>query len=179
MNKMREVEDMQIPEKDKQDFHEMNYASIQNALRRNIVFLITVKASVAFINSRSTLRQALEKMQHHGYTALPVVTDDGTYVGTVNEGDFLWHILGGERYTMWAQEEYLISDIVRFGWNPAVRISTALEELLLRVMNQNFIPVVDDREKFVGIITRKSVISYYHELLEKEVKSAEETFEAT
>lgn len=170
---------MQIPEKDQQENLEMNHTSIQDALERNIIFLITVKSSVAYINSRSTLRQALERMRHHGYTALPVVMDDGTYIGTVSEGDFLWHTLEEKRNTMREQENYLVSDIIRPGWNPAVRISTTLEELLLRVMNQNFVPVVDDREKFVGIITRKSVISYYHELLEKEITSVTEASKIT
>jgi predicted transcriptional regulator len=105
--------------------------------------------------------------------------DDGTYIGTVSEGDFLWHILEEKMITMKEQENYLVSDIIRSGWNPAVRISTTLEELLLRVMNQNFVPVVDDREKFVGIITRKSVISYYHELLEKEITSVTEASKIT
>lgn len=102
---------------------------------KNIIFLLTAKASVAFLNTRCTLRQGLEKMRCHGYTALPVIAKDGTYVGTVSEGDFLWHMLGENMYSMKSQEGYLISDILRKGWNPAVKIDATMDELLLRIMD--------------------------------------------
>lgn len=127
----------------------------------NIIFLLTPKASSSYLYDNYSLRQGLEKMRFHGYTAMPVITKDGSYVGTVSEGDFLWHILDRGVYDMKKQEEYSITDIIRADWNPAVKISATLEEVLLRVMNQNFIPVVDDREKFIGIITRKDIIKHY------------------
>ncbi|WP_434509920.1 CBS domain-containing protein [Desulfitobacterium sp. AusDCA] len=135
--------------------------------RKSILFLLTPKASVAFLNEHCTLRQGLEKMRHHGYTAIPVIAEDGTYAGTVSEGDFLWHVLDSGMYSMKSQEDYSISDILRNGWNPAVRIDTTVDELLLRIMDQNFVPVIDDRGKFIGIITRKDVIKYYYSLIPK------------
>lgn len=88
---------------DEKDCFDKEDTSMRSAVQKNIVFLLTAKASVAFISSRSTLRQALEKMRYHGYTALPVVADDGTYVGTISEGDFLWHILDSGGYTIKSQ----------------------------------------------------------------------------
>ena len=132
---------------------------------KNILLLLTPKAMVAFLYDHCSLRQGLEKMRFHGYTAIPVISKDGTYIGTVSEGDFLWHLVDSGVYTMKLQEEYSILDIIRSGWNPAVKIDTTMDELLLRVMEQNFVPVVDDREKFMGIITRKDVIKYYHSAL--------------
>lgn len=133
----------------------------------NIILLLTPKAMVTFLYEHCSLRQGLEKMRYHGYTALPVITKDGTYAGTVSEGDFLWHLLDRGEYTMKLQEEYSLFDILRKGWNPAVKIDATMDELLLRVMEQNFVPVIDDRGKFMGIITRKDVIKYYHNLPEK------------
>ncbi len=133
--------------------------------KNNIIFLITVKSSVAFLNSRATLRQGLEKMRHHGYTAMPVIDDDGTYAGTVSEGDFLWHIIDSGESTLKEQENYHISSILRKGWNPAVNIRATMDELIVRVTEQNFVPVVDDRGMFMGIITRKSVLQHYREIL--------------
>jgi predicted transcriptional regulator len=142
--------------------------NLQNNERKSIMFLITPKASVAFLNDHCTLRQGLEKMRHHGYTAIPVIAEDGTYVGTVSEGDFLRHMLDSKMYSIQSQEDYSISDVLRSGWNPAVKVDTTMDELLLRIMDQNFVPVIDDREKFIGIITRKDIIKYYHELLAKD-----------
>ena len=36
-----------------------------------------------------------------------------------------------------------------------------MEELLHSAMNQNFIPVVDDFDCFIGIVTRKDIIRYF------------------
>ena len=44
-----------------------------------------------------------------------------------------------------------------------VKIDETMDELLLRVMDQNFVPVVDDRMRFMGIITRKDIIKYYYD----------------
>lgn len=126
-----------------------------------IIFLLTPKSSVAFIYSSCTLRQGLEKMRRYGYTAIPVINEDGSYAGTVSEGDFLWHILDSGKTTLREQEEYPLMSIMREGWNPAVGIRATADELLTRVAEQNFVPVVDDRGKFMGIITRKSVIRHF------------------
>jgi predicted transcriptional regulator len=142
----------------------LNNADLQDIVEENIIFLITIKSSVAYIDDQSTIRQALEKMRSRGYTALPVLSKDGKYVGTVNEGDFLWHILDKKSYTIKDQEKYIVSDILRQGWNPAVSINASISEVLELVSNQNFVPVVDDREKFMGIITRKSVMNYYQKM---------------
>ena len=129
----------------------------------NIIFLLKPKATVAFLYDTSTLRQGLEKMRVHRYTAIPVVGKDGRYVGTVSEGDFLWHMVANAEYAMNAQEDFSIKDIIRPAWNPPVKITATMDELLLRVMEQNFVPVVDDRDAFIGIITRKDVIRYFYE----------------
>lgn len=130
---------------------------------KNIIFFLTAKAFVAFLDESCTLRQGLEKMKHHGYTAMPVVAKDGTYVGTVSEGDFLWHVLDRELYSMESRERVPLSDVLRPGWNPAVSIRAPMDEMLLRSMDQNFVPVVDDRGKFIGIITRRNIIKHYYE----------------
>ena len=37
-----------------------------------------------------------------------------------------------------------------------------MEDLLEKTLNQNFVPVVDDLNHFIGIITRKDVIQYFY-----------------
>lgn len=134
----------------------------------NIVMLLRPKSEVAYIYNDNTIRQGLEKMHTHGYTAIPVIDRDGGYVGTVSEGDFLWHMLARGTADMHDQEAYRITDIMRSGFNMPVKIDETMDELLLRVMDQNFVPVVDDRGSFMGIITRKDVIKYFHDQREKE-----------
>lgn len=136
-------------------------------LYRSIIFLLKPKSEVAYLFAEDTLRQGLEKMHYHHYTAIPVIRKDGTYYGTVTEGDFLWQLVQREQCDIFQHipirktEAYYIHDIVRKGWNPAVKIDATMQDLLVQVMDQNFVPVVDDRNVFSGIITRKDVIQYF------------------
>ena len=123
----------------------------------NVISLLTPKTNVAWLYEDWTIRQGLEKLRFHGYTAIPVLARDGSYVGTVSEGDFLWCLLdqgGGDIQT---QERQPLRRVIRPGFNPAVRISVTPEELLERALRQSFIPVVDDRGAFVGIVTRQNI----------------------
>jgi len=129
----------------------------------NILHLLHIKSEVKYIYESNTLRQGLEKMRRYGYTAIPVITEDGDYVGTVTEGDFLWHILRNEKGSLKEQEQYFVNDIVRDNFMEAVSVTATAEELIEKATNQNFVPVVDDRNKFIGIITRRDIIKYFME----------------
>ncbi|WP_298021684.1 CBS domain-containing protein [uncultured Dysosmobacter sp.] len=134
----------------------------------NIAYFLLPKNRVAYLYDDCTFRQGLEKMRHHGYTAIPVITRNGQYVGTVSEGDFLWRLLADEPSALFSRsmkdlEQLRIRDILRGNNYPSVRITVSMEELLNSAMNQNFIPVVDDIGSFIGIVTRKDIIRYFAE----------------
>lgn len=124
----------------------------------NVISLLTPKIQVAYLYDDCTVRQGLEKLRIHGYTAIPVLARDGRYVGTVSEGDFLWNILDLEDNSLRTQEKVPLSQILRKDFNPAIRIDVTMAELLDRAMKQSFIPVVDDRGAFAGIVTRQTII---------------------
>ena len=134
----------------------------------NIAYFLIPKSSVAYLYDDFTFRQGLEKMRHHGYTAIPVISRDGQYVGTVSEGDFLWRILEVNQedeqasFSMREMEQLHVHDIIHGDHHyPSVRITVSMEELLNSAMKQNFIPVVDDYNCFIGIVTRKDIIRYF------------------
>lgn len=133
----------------------------------NILSLLKYKSSVAYLYDDNTLRQGLEKMRFHGYTAIPVISREGTYIGTVSEGDFLWHCVDTHTSNIKEQEQFVINDIIRPEWNPPAKISIQIDDLLIMVMEQNFIPMIDDRGSFIGIITRKDIIKYFYEMANK------------
>lgn len=124
----------------------------------NVLMLLKNKKEVACLYDTNTLRQGIEKMRAHGYTAIPVLSKDGRYIGSISEGDFLWHIVEHKNSDLKVQENYLVRDIIRRDFNPAVTIDVSMEDLLHRSMYQNFIPVVDDRNFFIGIVTRQDII---------------------
>ena len=124
----------------------------------NVLMLLKPKDTVKYIYDTNTLRQGFEKMRAHSYTAIPVISEDGTYVGTVSEGDFLYYIVDLQNSAIREKEKHRVKDIIRKNFNPAVKIDVSMDELLNRAVNQNFVPVVDDRGTFIGIVTRQDVI---------------------
>lgn len=133
----------------------------------NIASFLLPKSEVACLYEDFTLRQALEKIRHHGYSAIPVLTSENKYVCTISEGDFLWYLIDNEckelhKVSMKSIENMSIKDVIREDKNPPVRITSTIEELLTKSINQNFIPVIDDRDYFIGIITRKDIIIHFY-----------------
>lgn len=142
----------------------------------NIAYFLKTKDEVAYLFEDYTLRQGLEKMRYHGYTAIPVLSADNKYIGTISEGDFLWYLIDDRmeqlhKTSMKSIEDIKIKDILKKGKNPSVRITTSMDEMLVRAMDQNFIPVVDDRNYFIGIITRRDIMRYINSKQKKPDKS--------
>ena len=99
----------------------------------NVLMLLKPKKDVAYIYETSTLRQGLEKMRHHGYKVIPVITREGRYVGTVSEGDFLWRLLCSEHApiferTMRDLESLPVREILHPDGYPSVGITASMEE---------------------------------------------------
>lgn len=128
----------------------------------NVLFFLTPKNEVAYISDSATLRQALEKMEHHGYTAVPIINSQGKYVGTLTDGDLLWAVKNDFDMNIKAAEEISVSEIKkRNRFNAAVNLNTNIEDLIQIVMNQNFVAVTTEDGIFMGIVTRKAIIDYF------------------
>jgi CBS domain-containing protein len=127
----------------------------------NVAFFLIPKSQTAFIEDDDTFRQGLEKMRYHGYTAIPVIDKAGRYVGTLTEGDFLWHIIDIGGASMEECEDLHIADILRPDRNYPVKITARVEELMEHLLTHNFLPVTDDNGAFIGIVTRQKVIEYF------------------
>lgn len=127
----------------------------------NIAFFLVPKNEVVYMPVNSTMRQALEKMEYHRYTAIPLITEEGKYAGTITEGDLLWKLKNTPDLTFADTQRVMIKDIPLRMNNTPVRVDAEMEGLLSLVMVQNFVPVVDDRETFIGIVRRREIIEYF------------------
>ena len=129
----------------------------------NVLFFLKPKNEVAYIYDTATLRQALEKMEHHGYTAVPIINAQGKYVGTLTEGDLLWTIKNRFNMNLKIAEEIPISKIEKKNrFTSCVTLNSNIEDLVQTVLNQNFVPVTTEDGVFMGIITRKAIIDYLY-----------------
>ena len=129
----------------------------------NILKLLKPKAVIDYVYEDFTVRQAIEKMRNHGFTAVPVVAREGGYVKTLAEGDILWFMLDNDIKDIKELEKYSVSNIPKRVKSKAVYIYSTIEDLLLISMNQNFVPVIDDRDMFIGIVTRSDILKYCDE----------------
>ncbi len=129
----------------------------------NLLFFLTPKAQVAFIENDFTLRQALEKMEYHRYSSIPILNSEGEYVGTITEGDILWTIKRIANLNIQAAENIIITEVPRKKDYKCVHVETTMEELVETAFTQNFVPVVDGKNSFIGIIKRNSIMKYCYD----------------
>lgn len=126
----------------------------------NILFFLKPKSDLAFIYDYHTLRQALEIMEHHRYTCVPILNKEGNYVGSITEGDLLWAVKKLKFLNLKDAENISVMKIERKNDYQCVDVDCKMEDLIGRAMEQNFVPVVDDQEHFIGIITRRDIIKF-------------------
>ena len=146
----------------------------------NILFFLTPKSEVAYIYDDFTVRQALEKMEYHKYSAVPIINRRGEYVGTITEGDFLWALKDRYSLNMKTAEQLLVRSIPRRMDNRPVSVNANMEDLVSKAMGQNFVPVIDDNKIFIGLVRRRDIIQFCYNRYKqsrKEQEKASVTFQ--
>ncbi|MDP4127718.1 MAG: CBS domain-containing protein [Bacillota bacterium] len=133
----------------------------------NVAFFLIPKKDIVYIKENATMRQALERMEYHSYSAVPLINDEGKYVGTITEGDLLWKLKNTPGLTFANTEDIFLSEVEQHVQNLPVTIDAQIEDLISRAVVQNFVPVVDDQRTFIGIVRRREMIEYCSKLLLK------------
>lgn len=126
----------------------------------NILRFLIPKSLVEYIESDSTIRQAIEKMSYHRYTAIPVIDEEGLYLGTVRNEDILKHILRYGSFSLYESEEHSVGEILDESQTKPLSHSASMKELVDQVKEHNYVPIVDDRGCFIGLILRRDVLNY-------------------
>jgi predicted transcriptional regulator len=130
------------------------------AERTNIAFFLTPKREVVWVSASGTVEQALERMKPNGYSAVPILDDDGGFVGTLSTSDLMWHLMrAGEAWRESARSTPLLC-VRRALDDSSMHIDGDLGQLIARVVTQGFVSVVDDRGAFIGIVRRRPIIEH-------------------
>ena len=129
----------------------------------NLLFFLTPKAVCSFLYDDYTIRQAIERMESIGYSALPILSRSGAYRGTLTEGDLLWAIKNVCEMDLSKAPDHSIMEIPHRRDNAPVNVTTDMQELIRTAVDQNFVPVVDDKGDFIGIVTRRAILRHYME----------------
>ena len=106
-------------------------------------------------------------MDNCGYSSIPILNNSGEYLGTITEGDILRFIKNHNDLTLKKSEKISLKEIEIRREVKSIKIYSNIEDLLEISLDQNFVPVVDDMNHFIGIITRRSIISYFNEKVNK------------
>lgn len=131
------------------------------------MFFLKPKVEIAYIYDYHTVRQALEIMEYHKYSSVPILNREGKYVGSITEGDLLWGIKKLGIMNIKGAESVSVMKIERRLDYQCVNAESNMVDLIDRAMEQNFVPVTDDQQNFIGIITRKDIIGYCYSELQK------------
>ena len=126
----------------------------------NLLIFLTPKSETLYLNQNSTVRQTLENFDIHKYSVVPLIDDDGFFVSTISEGDILRFIKNSCKFDISVAEKMKIKDLELYRPYKALPISTPMDEVVRLALEQNFIPIVDDRGVYIGIVKRKSIIDF-------------------
>lgn len=129
-------------------------------MQENVFFFLKAKNNVKYLYDNISVKDGLALMRKHKYTAMPIINKEGYYVGTITEGDFLWYFLEHPTIHQDDLEHMEIKELIRNDFTPPVKIDVPVNQLFEQSLKQNFVPVVDDRHIFIGIVTRQSIIQY-------------------
>ena len=78
--------------------------------------------------------------------------------GHHHRGDILWGIKNLHGLDLEASEDVPISSFPRRRDYKAVTVTTDMPSLLQAAIDQNFVPVVDDRNVFIGMVRRTVIL---------------------
>ena len=133
----------------------------------NVLRFIIPKSLVEYIDADSTVRQALEKMKYHRYTAIPVLDKEGVYIGTLRNDDIFKYFLDNGSFDYKAAERDGVMKILDKDYSKPLYHNASVNELIENVKEHNFVPVVDDRGCFIGIILRRDILNFLIEQYEE------------
>jgi len=120
--------------------------------------LLKPKVMVAYIYGDLLAGEGLKEFIEHGYTAVPVIDREGMYLGVVSERDFLYRVLETGCVDSINTDDLTVADLASCSRFESVTIDADIETLFNRIIEQNFVPVVDSRGMFSGIVTRRDMM---------------------
>lgn len=123
---------------------------------------LTPEEELAIFIDTHNVGHVLLLLTNNGFSRVPVMTKDKTYVGTISMSDIIHY-----------QKEHDLSEMELADLDiglmvnttlPTVAVEASLTEVMHKLVDASFLPVLEDKS-FVGIITRKSILKALNSLL--------------
>lgn len=125
-------------------------------------YLIPAEELAIFINTHNADHVML-LLVSNGFSRVPVITKEKQYVGTISISDIMTY-QAKRQLTDWEMTQTNIGDMVNTKIE-TINITSSLTEIMHKLVDFPFLPVVNDDNLFIGIITRKSILKAVNSLL--------------
>ncbi len=121
--------------------------------------LLTPKTKVEYLYNDITVSEAIAKMKRRRYALIPVLErNSNRYLYSISSGDLLYKIT--EIGDVKKAESLPLSEVeINRLVIPAPQVQD-IESLGDLLSSQNFVPIVDEKGIFLGLVTRRSVFNY-------------------
>ena len=131
-------------------------------LREEKTFLTPARNLAVLIDTHN-VDHAILVLSQISYTRVPVVTDQMKYVGTISLTDILSYQMKHD----YSDEVFSSMDIVYMTKKDGEYLGKEynLTEVLHKLVEESFLPVVSEDGVFEGIITRKSILKAINSLM--------------
>ena len=131
-------------------------------LREEKTFLTPARNLAVLIDTHN-VDHAILVLSQISYTRVPVVTDQMKYVGTISLTDILSYQMKQD----YSDEVFSSMDIVHMTKTDGERLGKdyTVTEVLHKLVEESFLPVVSEDGIFEGIITRKSILKAINSLM--------------
>lgn len=136
---------------------------IKNFLRDNTYSILTPLSDISIVFEENKLTHAMLIIKESNYTQIPVLNYDKKFTGLIS----LHHIykrLGEEEFMDFDKlSNYYVKDFLDTRY-ATINEDYDIEEVLKLLIDYNFINVISDDGKLVGMIRRSSVIKKLNHL---------------
>ena len=126
----------------------------------NILIWLTPKSEVDYVTDDASLFKTLQIMQRRNFSAVPIISKNGKYIGTITSGDILGCIKENFDLSIKASADFPVRNVKRLRDHRAVSATATVDDVIEKALTENFVPVVDDEDNFIGIITRREIMSW-------------------
>ena len=124
---------------------------------------LTPAEDLALVMSNHKAGHVMLLLTRNGYSRIPVMSTDKRYMGTISMAD----ILAYQAKEGLSEKDLMELEIIEM-LNHKIEILTDeadLTEILHKIVDFPFLPVIDGQGIFLGIITRKKVLKSINSLL--------------
>lgn len=137
--------------------------AVKSIFLENEANLLIDGDNVATLTDTNNLEHALLVLTNIGYSKVPVLNKEQQLVGLISLSDVVSEMFDTESINPDRLSNIKVSDVmeknVKF-----IMLPFNIEKILNYLVDANFVPVVNEKNEFLGIVTRKEILKSVNHL---------------